>query len=262
MDLSLIVPMYNECENVAKLHRELLPVLEDILLNKFPLPEQIDSIEVIIVDDGSRDGTYERMLEDFDRLSIPGITIRFAKHENNLGLGAALRTGFSLAHGEVILTIDSDGTYHFCTIPQLLAKLERGIDIVTASPYHPKGNVVGVPASRLLLSRGSSFLYRLLVNWNVHTYTALYRAYRRRVIEENCFKADGFLAGTELMVKAMLRGTRVAEYPAILHKRAYGVSKAKIWRTIRAHLQFQALLILHRLGIKSLIETYKFTVVA
>jgi dolichol-phosphate mannosyltransferase len=167
----------------------------------------------------------------------------------NRGLGAAMRTGFKVVSGDIVVTTDSDGTYHFSTIPDMLNYLKNDIAIVTASPYHPKGEVVGVPGYRIFLSRGSSLLYRLLLNWKIHTYTALYRAYRREVIDRIPFAADDYLAGTELMVKAMLRGYRVEEYPAALHRRMFGVSKAKLFRTIISHLQFQAKVILHRLRI-------------
>jgi dolichol-phosphate mannosyltransferase len=170
----------------------------------------------------------------------------------NRGLGAALRTGFEASSGEIIVTTDSDGTYHFSTIPVMLDHLTKDVAIVTASPYHPRGEVVGVPGYRIFLSRGSSLLYRLLLNWRIHTYTALYRAYRREVVDQIHFAANDFLGGTELMVKAMLKGYKVDEFPAALHRRMFGVSKAKLLKTIQSHLTFQGRLVLHRLHIRSM----------
>jgi dolichol-phosphate mannosyltransferase len=80
----------------------------------------------------------------------------------------------------------------------------------------------------------------------------LFRGYRRGVIEQISFHADDYLAGTELMVKAILKGFKVAEYPAALHRRVFGVSKARLIQTIISHLGFQANLLLHRLRIRSL----------
>jgi dolichol-phosphate mannosyltransferase len=80
----------------------------------------------------------------------------------------------------------------------------------------------------------------------------LLRAYRRRVVDNVPFESDGFLAGTEILVNGILMGYRAAEYPTVLHSRAFGVSKAKIARTIRAHLGFQARVLLHRLGVRRL----------
>jgi dolichol-phosphate mannosyltransferase len=88
------------------------------------------------------------------------------------------------------------------------------------------------------------------VNRHVHTYTALFRAYHRKVINEISFEADGFLAGTELMVKAMFAGFQVEEFPVALYRRTYGVSKAKLMRTIHAHLRFQMRILLHRSGLR------------
>ncbi len=241
MDLSVVIPCYNEADNVGKLTDELFPVLEALAPDR--------SIEVIFVDDGSTDDTWDALHRAFESRSQPGNNplVRFEQHEVNRGLGAALRTGLAASRGALVVTTDSDGTYRFTGIPELLARLTPGIDIVTASPYHPEGGVAGVPRYRLVLSQGASMLYRVLVNHRIYTYTALFRAYRREVIERVQFQADGFLGGTELMVKAMLMGYRVAEYPAVLHRRVFGTSKAKLMRTIRAHLGFQGKVLLYRL---------------
>jgi dolichol-phosphate mannosyltransferase len=128
---------------------------------------------------------------------------------------------------------------------------------VTASPYHPAGSVIGVPAYRLVLSRVSSAIYRLLVDRRLHTYTSLFRAYRRQVVEQVPFESDGYLAGTELLVNGMLMGYRVAEYPAVLSTRVFGVSKAKMVRTIVAHLGFQARVLWRRLRLISSVRLAK-----
>lgn len=242
MDLSIVVPCYNESDNVAKIQQEFFPVVAELA--------QTRSVEVIFIDDGSSDNTWQALVDAFGQDYLPGVTIRFERHPVNRGLGAAIRTGFAAAKGEVIVTTDSDGTYKFTEIPALLACLAPEVDMVTASPYHPAGGIVGVPAYRLILSQGSSILYRILVDWRVHTYTALFRAYRRQVIEYVPFEADGFLAGTEILVNGMLMGYRVAEYPAVLHSRVFGTSKAKLIRTIKAHLKFQGRVLLHRLSLK------------
>jgi dolichol-phosphate mannosyltransferase len=245
MDLSIILPCCNEADNVPKIRDEFFPVVAELA--------QTRTLEVIFVDDGSTDNTWAALNDAFGRDLGANITVRFERHPLNRGLGAAIRTGFAAARGEIIVSTDCDGTYKFATLPALLACLKPGVDFVTASPYHPRGEVVGVPRSRLIFSQGASLLYRLLVNWRVHTWTCLFRAYRRKVIEGVTFEADGFLAGTELMVKAMLAGFRVAEYPAALHRRAFGASKAKIARTILAHLRFQVRVLWHRLKIAPLI---------
>jgi dolichol-phosphate mannosyltransferase len=251
MRLSVVVPCYNEEDNIEKLNDEFFPVIEKLLGSRLA-GGQIEDVEVVFVDDGSRDGTFEALKNAFSSFENLSISIKFEKHDVNRGLGAALRTGFAAVTGDIIVTTDSDGTYHFSTIPLMLEHLKGNVSIVTASPYHPKGEVVGVPGYRIFLSRGSSLLYRILLNWRIHTYTALFRAYRREVVDQISFAANDFLGATELMVKAMLKGYQVDEFPAALHQRMFGVSKAKLLRTIKSHLIFQTRLLFHRLHIRSM----------
>ncbi len=236
--VSVIIPCFNEEENVGKMRDELLPVLEQMATQY--------NLQIIFVDDGSTDCTLASLENTFQPAGNSAMHFVFLKHEKNCGLGAALRTGFSAVSGDLVVTTDSDGTYKFSTIPSMLEYLKPGVDMVTASPYHPDGDVVGVPKYRLILSQGASFLYRVLVNWKIHTYTCLFRAYRREVIDTISFQSDGFLAGTELMVKGMLKGYGVAEFPAVLYSRVFGTSKARLVRTIKAHLGFQWRVFLHR----------------
>ena len=246
MDLSIIIPCFNEVENIPKIRSEFWPVALELAGTR--------SVEVIFVDDGSKDGTGPALEKTFLNGTDSSVLVKIERHETNRGLGAAIRTGFAAAQGDVIITTDSDGTYHFTTIPSMLGYLTPQVDIITASPYHPDGNVVNVPAYRLVLSRGSSTIYRMLVDGKVHTYTCLYRAYRRQVIKNVPFASDGYLAGTELLVNGMLVGYRVAEFPAVLHSRLLGASKAKLARTVLAHLSFQARIVLHRLRLMPFVE--------
>lgn len=247
MNLSIVIPCYNEADNIPRLASTLLAVAADLA--------QTRGVEIVFVDDGSQDETWLGLTTAFapDRLPI-GVSCRVERHPVNRGLGAAIRTGLQASTGQVIVTTDADGTYRFENIPALVDMLRSGVDIVTGSPYHPKGGVEGVPVWRLVLSQGASALYRLIVSWRIYTWTALFRAYRRQVIETIPFESDGFLAGTELLVKALLAGYTVAEYPAILHTRIAGHSKAKIWRTIRAHLGFQWRVVLHWFGVRRLVS--------
>lgn len=235
MDLSLIIPCYNEAESVPQLVTRLFPTVDALRRDR--------SVEIVFVDDGSIDATNARLRE----ITRGRRDMRIVRHPVNRGLGAALRTGFAHARGEIIITTDSDGTYRFEEIPALLVRLTPGVDIVTVSPYHKQGGIENVPPFRMFLSRVSSRIYQILVDRNIATYTALFRAYRREVIRRVPFTSDGFLAGTELLVNAMLMGYRVVEYPSILHARQAGVSKAKIIRTIRSHLRFQWSILLRRL---------------
>jgi dolichol-phosphate mannosyltransferase len=238
MSLSLVIPCYNESESIDQLVGQLTVIR--------PQLERRGPFEIVFVDDGSTDDTYDRLRAAFAGWG----DVLIVQHGRNRGLGAALRTGFAHARGDIIVTTDSDGTYPFTTIPALLDRLTADVDIVTASPYHPQGGVEGVPAYRLLFSKGASFLYRVFVNPRLHTYTAMYRAYRREVIEDIPTSADGFLMVTELIVGALLAGYRVAEFPAVLRVRRYGQSKARVWQITRSHLRYQAHVLLQRLHLR------------
>lgn len=234
VDLSIVIPCYNEAANVARLDQTLLPIVEQLA--------RTSSIEVILVDDGSQDETAELLLALAER--YPEIVV--VPHLQNQGIGAALRTGFAAARGSWVVTTDADGTYRFAELPTLLACCGPDVDVVTASPYHPRGGVANVPAYRLVLSRGASSLYRLIVGGRIHTYTALFRAYRRQVIDAVPVRYDGFLAVAQLLTEASLNGFRIAEYPTVLHVRQYGQSKARVARLTLQHLRFMAGLLRRR----------------
>jgi dolichol-phosphate mannosyltransferase len=242
MNLSIVIPCYNEAQNIPLMETQLLPVLEQLGMGRGG--DSGCPVEVIFVDDGSEDETLARLemlaAQVTSSADSQPFNVRILSHGRNLGLGAAIRTGFAHAEGDVIVTTDSDGTYPFAEIPSLLAYMEPGVDIVAASPYHPSGGVDGVGPFRLFLSQGASFLYRILLDWHIHTYTAMFRAYRRAVTAHVPSKADGFLMPAEFLAHAILMGYRIVEYPTVLHVRRHGQSKARVARIIVAHLGFQA----------------------
>ncbi len=239
MNISIVIPCYNEAENVPALRAELWPVVQR-LRNEGPG----QSVELIFVDDGSRDNTASLIEDTFAGES----DVRVVRHKANAGLGAALRTGFAAATGEIVITTDSDATYPFSEIEGLLSHLQPGVDIVTASPYHPLGGVDNVPGYRIFLSKGASAVYRVLVNRHLHTYTSMFRVYHRSVLTASPHEHDGFVSVAEILVRAMLNGARVSEHPCRLQVRRYGQSKAKVLKIIWAHLKFQGAVLAYRVG--------------
>jgi dolichol-phosphate mannosyltransferase len=223
--ISVVAPLYNETAS--------LPMLAEALgkLGASLAPEY--ELECVLVDDGSHDGTYEEAQRCF--ANVPRVTV--LKHARNSGPGAAVRTGFGVATGDVICTIDSDCTFDPMRIPAMLKILhEQKVDIVTASPYHPQGGVENVPAWRLVLSRGASILYRRICVCKLYTYTSFMRASRRQVIDTVAFDHNGFAAFTEMLLRASHQGYTIAELPMVLKSRAAGGSKMKVMYTIRTHL--------------------------
>ena len=243
--LSVVVPCHNEAEGIPR----LLTVLDDVRGSLGPEYEW----EVVFVDDGSRDRTWE-ILQAAGRERPEMRTIR---HEVNRGLGAALRTGFQHATGDLVATIDSDCTYDPREIVTMLRLVREGADVVVASPYHPNGAVLNVPAYRIFLSKNLSRLYRVVLGPDLYTYTSLFRLYRAQVLRAIAFEANGFVAMAQILVAALLGGFRVVEFPTRLALREYGESKAAIFRLMRDHVRLLSHLIRHRVRVPSMLESAK-----
>ena len=230
--ISIIIPCFNESEGIEFLKKKLLPVVEQLRLSRI--------VELIFVDDGSTDDTFLQLEQNF------GQQAQIVRHPRNRGLSVAIRTGLGYSIGEIICTIDSDCTYDPKDLIQLLDMMRSDVDIVTASPYHPKGSVKNVQAWRLFLSKGSSLIYRIVLPQKLYTYTSLFRAYRREVLETVSISHPGFLGLVEILVEAILGGYQVVEYPAQLSNRVYGQSKLRVVRVIWSHLKYISKLILWR----------------
>ncbi|HWZ42843.1 MAG TPA: glycosyltransferase [Candidatus Saccharimonadales bacterium] len=224
--VSVVVPVFNEEAGIPLLKDKLLR-LQDLLAGEFEM-------ELVFVDDGSRDRTVERLREEFGGAPV---AFTIAEHGKNLGIGAAFRTGFENCRGQVICTIDADCSYSPEGLHLLLVALRTAdADIAVASPYHPCGGVEGVAAWRLLLSRSCSQLYRWFSPLKLYTYTSIFRAYRAKVVQTVAFRSDGFVSAAEILIAAGRRGYKVAEVPMVLRARTAGQSKMKIMRTIASHL--------------------------
>ena len=231
MKISIIVPCYNEEEGLPHLAKNLFPVLDK-------LGKDYD-LELLLVDDGSKDNTHALLQQLFlVKHSPPHFTVNILRHEKNRNLGGALRTGFAAAQGDIIITMDSDCTYDPQGIFDLLKLMDPQTSIVTASPYHPDGGVNNVPKYRLVLSKAVAAIYRLLTGSDIHTFTALFRAQRKDVVKNISFKSNDFLSTAEFLIFAMMAGYKVKEHPMVLNVRTFGTSKMKLLRVINSHLHF------------------------
>src|SRR5262245_13867670 len=217
--VSVIVPCYDEAAGIPSLLARL-----DTLA---PL-----GWEFIFVDDGSRDATFATLLDATRARSW----MRVVRHGMNLGLGAALRTGFGQARAPIVCTMDSDCTYLPERLPDLVRLVEEGAGMATGSPWGRETARAAGGRVRLALSRAVSCCYQLLVGRDVHTFTCLHRAYRREVVETTPFRATGFGAVAELLLRGMLAGCRVRELPMQLGARRFGESKLHVDDAILAHL--------------------------
>jgi dolichol-phosphate mannosyltransferase len=149
-----------------------------------------------------------------------------------------MRTGFQHATGDIVVCYDADCTYPVDDILILALHIGDDADIVTASPYHSKGTTA-IPFHRLLPSKVLSLMYRTALRGRtqgIATFSCAFRAYKRPVLTAIDFQADGFLAASEILVRALLQGFRVVEIPSTLSDRKYGVSKMRFLPTVWSHL--------------------------
>ena len=226
MKLSLVIPCYNEEEGIDNLARRLNPVLDQL--------EKEYSLEVIFIDDGSKDNTYSLLTSIFGKRK----GVKIIQHSVNQNLGAAMRTGFQNSTGEVIVTMDSDCTYGPENIPAMVKLLDSEVSLVTASPYHPLGGINNVPRYRIFLSKSITQLYRTLTGANIYTFTALFRAQKKEVVQNVTFKSNNFLATAEMLIYALMKGYKVKEFPLVLNVREFGESKMKLFSVIWSHFKF------------------------
>ncbi len=226
MDLSIVIPMFNEAENAEGTLRKVEEAL---------LPYK-GSYEVIPVNDGSSDNT----LEILERIAAKNGKIKVVSYVKNYGRGKALRTGFKASSGEIIVSIDADLSYSPQYITHLIEALngDQDIDLVLASPYMPGGGVENVPFSRLWISKLGNKILRFAVPNRIYTSTGIFRAYRKKVLESLELESDGKEIHLEILSKAIALGFRVREVPAILTGRRKGKSKFKLKKTATSHLIF------------------------
>jgi dolichol-phosphate mannosyltransferase len=208
MDLSVILPVVNESDNL----RQLLPRLRAVMER-----ERL-SFEIIVVDGGSSDGTPQTAVELGAR----------AVAERRPGYAGALETGFSEARGDYVLTLDADLSHE----PAFAAKLWRArteADIVIASRY-VRGGTAYAGAARIWLSRMLNLWMRRLLSIPVRDLSSGFRLYRREALQNLKLEARNFEAIEEALVKAYAEGFSVVEVPFTYFPRESGRSHARLIR--------------------------------
>jgi len=221
--VTLVIPLYNEETNI--------PYMRGTLLDLRRRLERRYRIHFNLVDDGSSDATWDRLTERFR--DFPDCQV--LRHAKNAGVAAAILTGLRASPTEVVASIDCDCSYDPNDLEAMIPMIE-GADLVTASPYHPQGQVWNIPPWRLFLSRSLSRMYSLLLGKSIHTYTSCFRVYRKTAVEGLRVDHGGFLGVAEILIRLRLAGGRIVEYPNTLESRLFGESKMKIARTIWSHL--------------------------
>jgi dolichol-phosphate mannosyltransferase len=233
--LSVVVPMFNERDCVE-------PLIASLERIEVALSQQYD-LEFLLIDDGSTDETVA-LLRDALRGRSNYLIV---EHERNRGIAAAIQTGIRAARHEVVVSTDCDGSYDPVLIAEMAPLLQPGVDLVTASPYHPLGRVENVPQWRLKLSRLASRLYALVCRRRLSCYTSCFRVYRRSAVAEIELENERFVGVAELLWKILDRGGRIVEHPALLRSRVAGQSKMRVVRATLGHLRLIARIALQRL---------------
>jgi dolichol-phosphate mannosyltransferase len=210
----VIIPTYNELEN--------LPIIVGRV--HVALPE----VHVLIVDDGSPDGTGkladELALADPDRIHVMHRTVKD-------GLGAAYLAGFAWGLNRqysVLVEMDADGSHAPEQLSRLLDAVDAGADLVIGSRYVSGGTVRNWPKRRMVLSKTANTYSRVLLGVDIHDITAGYRAYRREVLEKIDLAAvdsKGYCFQIDLTWRAINNGFKVVEVPITFTERELGVSK-------------------------------------
>lgn len=185
-----------------------------------------DGGELLIVDDGSTDATPE-ILEALD--TVP--ELRVVTHEANRGIGAAIKTGFSEAHGEVIVAMDADLSHSMEIVSMMIARCETA-DAVYASRYVRGGGMVGIPWWRKAISRIANLLLRLVFMSPVRDLTTGYRAYRTEAVRDIELTSSGFEVQLEITIRLLAAGRTISEVPLMLTNREAGESKMRYLRLI------------------------------
>ena len=210
--LTVLIPMYNEEENVVITLQKVNDVLYSLNTD----------YEILVVNDGSKDRTLEKLKEQAQKNK----KIRIVTYEKNKNIGSALRIGFERAKGDYVITIDSDLSYDAKYIADIYKELTTtNYDIIQGSPYMKGGNALGVPFLRLLISKASNRFFSYVINANVHTVTGMLRGYRREVLDSLVLESTGPQLMMEILTKAVLLNFKIKEIPAVLKTRERGTSK-------------------------------------
>lgn len=210
MKLSLVIPTYNEKDNIQEL---LSKLKEEFLINK------IDG-EVVVVDDNSPDGTGQ-VLED---LKIKYPNLKVVHREGKLGLSSAVLEGFKVAEGDILGVMDADLSHSPDKIGEMYQTIKNGADFVIGSRYIKGGKIEGWNLNRKVLSKGAIILARVFSN--VKDPMSGFFIFRKELIIDKTINPKGFKILLELLIK--LDYKNLVEIPIVFINRTVGQSKAGI----------------------------------
>ena len=218
-DLSIILPIYNEAENIPLLYDELVPVLESIGC----------SFEIIAVDDGSRDSSFALLAALHER----DPRLRVVRLRRNFGQTAAFAAGFDRATGATILTMDADLQNSPADIPALLEKIDEGYDVVSGWRQNRWKEGISTFFTRRIPSATANWLISTVTGVHLHDYGCTLKAYCSDVVREINLYGD---LHRFIPAVASHYGVSIAEVPVSYRPRKFGQSKYGLGRTVRVLL--------------------------
>ncbi|HEX4664626.1 MAG TPA: glycosyltransferase family 2 protein [Terriglobales bacterium] len=217
--LSIVLPVFNEKDTIAVSVARVLQAETSL------------EHELVIVDDFSHDGTRE-LLHDLVRRVQTGFNgrIELVMHDRNRGKGAALRTGFQHATGDIILIQDADLEYDPRDYPQLLEPLLEGnADVVFGNRFHGGSHRV-LYFWHYLSNQALTFFCNMLCNVNLTDMEVGYKVFRREILDAIRLSSDRFGFEPEFTIKVARLGCRIYEVPIRYHGRTYEEGKKITWR--------------------------------
>ncbi|XP_062897541.1 dolichol-phosphate mannosyltransferase subunit 1 isoform X1 [Mobula hypostoma] len=213
---SVLLPTYNERDN--------LPLIVWLLVRYFD--ESGFDYEIIIIDDGSPDGTLEAAKQLEQIYGSDKILLR--PRETKLGLGTAYIHGIQHANGNFVFIMDADLSHHPKFIPEFIKKQKEGnYDVVSGTRYIGNGGVFGWDLRRKLISRGANFITQVLLRPGASDLTGSFRLYRKEVLQklvEKCV-SKGYVFQMEMIIRARQLNYSIGEVPITFVDRVYGESK-------------------------------------
>jgi len=225
-EITIATPFYNEQEGLNNFFSKLL--LINVLLNKLNIKSRY-----LFINDGSSDNTRQ-ILKKF-KLNNKFLDIEIINHKENFGYGRTLKTSFLKSKTEYLITYDSDCTYDYKIIKNLIKLVDKEVDIINVS-YKLSKKKYNISFFRKVLSWGASNIYKFFFkevkNYKISVYTCSFRIYRLIKIKNMKIYSDDFNACAEIILKSMLKKLIIREIPGVNLGRKYGYSKMKFLRNI------------------------------
>nr|SVE77185.1 EOG090X0B9X [Daphnia lumholtzi] len=213
---SVLLPTYNEKDN--------LPIIVWLLVKAFT--ESGNDFEIIVIDDGSPDGTLDVAKQLQTNYGDKKIVLR--PREKKLGLGTAYIHGIKHATGNFVVIMDADLSHHPKFIKEFIGKQkEKDYDLVSGTRYSGNGGVYGWDLKRKIISRGANYVTQVLLRPGASDLTGSFRLYKKEVLEklvQSC-KSKGYVFQMEMIIRARQFGFSIGEVPISFVDRVYGESK-------------------------------------